>query len=123
MAESIRDIKRKKDEKEKVYFLTIKLEFRPYTAITGLQEFIDLGLQFYIIDVNTGSPITITPSSPSEKFSVEKEGAFFGLLNKQFNTLEKCITYASEVELRAVRIYEDKILHFYRDWKDRSPSK
>ncbi len=108
--------------KERVFFLTIKMEFQPIVEITGLDEFINLGLQFYIVDEGTGSPRTITPDDEVNTFSVQKEGAFFGLLNKKFNTIHECITYASEIELKAVRIYGDKLLHFYRDWKDRSPS-
>ena len=114
----IQVIKRRK----RVFFLTIKMEFQPNTEISGLEEFINLGLQFYIVDEGTGSPRIVTPDDTTNTFSVQKEGAFFGLLNKKFKKIHECITYASEIELRAVRIYGDKLLHFYRDWKDRSPS-
>ncbi len=122
MAKRITDITKTSKKKETVILLTIKLEFKPYVEITGLEEFIDLGLSFYIIDGCTGSPISITPSVLLESLKVRKESAFFGLLNKKFNDIDKCITFASEVELRAKRAFEDKIIHFYRDWRDRSPS-
>jgi len=106
----------------RIYFVWLKVVFKPNIEVSGLDEFIKLGMQFYITDLGSGKPTPLSFESCKDPIVVGKEAQLHGVLNDLHYTAEEGDMQAAYIKMRLRKKYGSAIKSTESGDEDRSPT-
>lgn len=106
----------------KVHFVWLKVIFKSNEEITGLYEFVEMGLQFYTTDIGCCKPTVLSAEDCKKPFSARKEVQLYGVLNDLHYTAEEGDMQLGYIKMMLRKKYGKKIKATESGDEDRSPT-
>lgn len=106
----------------RIYFVWLKVVFKPNIEVSGLDEFVKLGVQFYLTDLGSGKPTSLKLEDCKESIITRKEVQLHGVLNDFHYTAEEGDMQVAYIKMRLRKKYGNAIKSTESGDEDRSPT-
>jgi hypothetical protein len=106
-----------------IHFVWLKVVFKSNIEVCGLDEFLRLGMQFYLTDLGSGKPKSLTFEDCKEPVAARKEAQLHGVLNDLHYTAEEGDMQVAYIKMRLRKKYGSAIKSTESGDEDRSPTK